>query len=527
MHIKNIADKSFLKKKLGKSGQIAIILILFIAVFLAALAVVINLQNISLRKTAAVVAVDSAAAFMASMYASYAESLYQGIIEPGKNKEGTELTRSATQAWLQKAVSIIIGVVCLILAIVAYVAPGAQGVGLLLTAVVVAALSLAVSITALVLELAVVVPEQNKMWGKMFQYLKTYDKFREQGIQTLFSQSASDPVNVNDMNDYNMDGRFEGDGMTPKAKQVSRFSVLYTKRAEYLQAKGDLNMIGEAEGRVVYAWQDKDKPGQPVGSGKWHIIRAEVGVPMRCNGKCARTSCNRKNITNLPFYMGDIIDDGPCPEPFLPWVNKYPIDIFTNNWSLIDGVNKENDSQKNGVCGVERWDPLTVTNYGKWTYKVWQICFKGGLVMARINRYDEGGGLYNWATGLVFWENRFKNINATGSGDPNKIEEKCGNIMGYTNTQNCPNWVKNAPQVDPGSGPYTPDCGISWGMPGAFVLNEATQENAECWQLMHQLLNQGTEARSCAEYFFRDNADSSHNCTSAFGVKFVSCPDRW
>jgi|GEM_PF-1360089 len=527
MKIKNELRKHCLGKTSSRGGQIAVLLVFFVAILLAALAVVINLQNISLRKTTAVVAVDSAAAFMASMYASYAEAQYQSIIEPGKNKEGTELTRSATPAWIQQAVAIIVAVVGLIVAIICYIIPGGQPAGLALTFVVVAAISVALSVTMLVLELAYVMPQQRQMWGQMFQYLKTYDRFREQGIQSLFSYTATDSVKVKDKNDYNMDGYYEGDGLGPEAKEVSRFSVLYTRRAEYLQAKNDVDLIGLNDGRVIYAWQDKDKPGQPAGSGKWHITRAEVGVPMRCNGKCARTSCNSTDI-NVPWWVpgGDIIDPytgNNCPEPYLPWVKNWGY-TFTDYWSLIDCVNKDDEAQKRGVCGIERYDPVTVTDYGKATYKAWQICFKGGLVMARVNRYDEGGGILNWATGFVFWENRFKNINATGPGNPDKIEEKCGNIMKYANTQNCTNWVKSAPQD---MGAFTPDCGISWGMPGAFVLNEETFENRECWQLMHQLLNQGTEARSCAEYFFRDNANADHNCTSAFGVKFVQCPPRW
>lgn len=484
MKTKNFIIQTTAMHQAKQSGQIAVILVVFIGVLLAAFAVIVNLSKVSQQRTAMTVAVDTTTAFMASMYASYAEAQYQGVIEPGDNKEYEyPLTRKELAAWVAQAVALIIAIVGIVIAVCT------AGAGTVVSAfLIIAVCSAVLSLAALVIELAYVNPQTQQMWNKMFKYMKTYDQFREQGAQALFASLVSDSVMIPDKHDYNQDGYYVGDGTAEgSASKVSRFSVLYTRRAEYLVRKNNVGILGDSDGIALYAWQDKIKPGDDPGSGKWHIVRSEVGVPMRCNKKCARTRCEA---------FGD-----HCPEPFLPWVKKWSSGI-NDYWSLIDAENKETGQR--------------VTPCGDIGYKPVAYCFLGGLVMARANRYDEGGGAFNWATGLNFWNMKFRDI-APGSASPDDIEAKCGPIY-QTNS----GIEGQAASIDNG---------ISYGIydadsqSAALIINEGSAENQSCWVLLHQLLNQGMEARSCAEYFCR-HGDEKYN-QSRFGVKFVPCPPRW
>jgi hypothetical protein len=135
--------------------------------------------------------------------------------------------------------------------------------------------------------------------------------------------------------------------------------------------------------------------------------------------------------------------------------------------------------------------------------------------MAQVNRYDEGGGGFNFTGGLNFWNTRFRDV-AGLPGNPNDIETACGDII------NSGNALTGIPLAN--------DNKMSYGFfddeskSGAFLLNGASPANGLCWALAHRLLNQGMQARSCAEYFCRHGDTKYWN--SRFGVKFVPCPDR-
>lgn len=83
----------------------------------------------------------------------------------------------------------------------------------------------------------------------------------------------------------------------------------------------------------------------------------------------------------------------------------------------------------------------------------------------------------------------------------------------------------------------TLDNGGTFGMNGALILNYKTvagegisTPNAECYNFLKSLLTKGSENRSCAEYFYRDNRttiDGEKETRSAFGFKFVPCRNDW
>lgn len=498
-----------MRKILNQSGQIVVILIFFIAVLLAVFAVIVNIGKLSQQRTAAVVAVDTSASLMASLIGSSAEGYFQGVIMGGGERVG-RLTRKEDGGTAYYLLDIVLAIVALIIVIASYgtLTPAVGAVLLVL-----AGLSTLASVAVFVIQVAYVSPEMNSMWAKMFKNLPFADQVAQQGIQSLFSASVQDPVLIDDTGDFDMDGYFKGDGTDEgNNEKVGRFSVLYGRRAEWVtgwQNNADKSI-------AIYAWRDEAKTGQPVDSGKWHAVRAQVFVPTRCAGKCGRTFCETSGNSNCDDAGRTIQSGDPsypgCREPYMPWVKKWEHTVSLHKyWSVIDYVNVDDEGQKKGCCGSGNGSDVGNLE----SYRDGVKCFKGGLVRADLMRYDEGGGAFNWATGGNFWTTIFKNPNAPStSSSPDDIETVC--------------------DLKSSQGWETPDGGKSYAIAGsdgkvsAFVINEPSAENGACRNLVKDLLRQGFESQSCAEYYCRHidgNADTDYD-NSKFGIKFVQCPDR-
>ncbi len=229
---------------------------------------------------------------------------------------------------------------------------------------------------------------------------------------------------------------------------------------------------------AVYAWQDE--ASEDGSDPKWHIVRVEANLPTKCSGNCGRTSCEGPPA-------------GVCREPELPWIKKWEASwAATKDWySLIDYSGK-------GRCGQgNRTDKKN-----RKSYKDPGRCFKGGLTKARVVRYDEGGDVLKWATNKEFWKMIFKNPKASANTNPDLIEDmdKCGMLLGAAGG--------------------SIDGGGSFGMEGAVMLSQPSEQNQACWNLLTELLKMGSEARSCTEYYYTKDP----NRESMFKTKFVTCP---
>lgn len=513
-----------MKELLNKSGQIAVILIFFIAVLLAVFAVIVNIGKISQDKASAIVAVDASAAMMASLFASHAENLYQSIIwstadhtiHEGAEEQIRPLTRQVNEDIWTYIAGLLIAIVGLVLA--------CTGVFTFDGAVLIGIASVVLSAATLALQLTVVPTQNTNAWNRMFEDLDYQDQFREQGIQTLLSSSVQDQVMIDDVGDFDMDGTYKNDGSTEGVtEKVGRFSVLYTRRAEAVSTHGDVAPLPSA---VIYAWRDKDNPDSKVPhSGKWHIIKAEVNVPTRCEGQCGRTSCEG---ASLPTCANDGTTQG-CFEPFVPWVKAWHPDGSNRfYYSLIDGQ-QEDPADARGLCGICNDGALN----NLYSHMNVTKCFKGGLVRAKLTRYDESGGALNWATGVNFWNMLFHRPNVLQTVSADSIESACGNIMQYGETS----WpsIAESPEMGPGGGDVFEEKGCSHGVEGGIMLNCRSNYNTQCVALLENLLAQeGIQSQSCAEYFVRRYTGSEHYQTAAqvgyrnsrFGLKFVPCPSR-
>ncbi|HQL41457.1 MAG TPA: hypothetical protein PLO93_04090 [Candidatus Omnitrophota bacterium] len=164
-----------IRNKHQRSGQISVILILFIAILLSIFAVIVNIGKLSQNKVSATIAVDGSAALMASMFASYASAQYHGtIMGGGDHDEDWSLSRRETSNIWTYIASLVIAIIGLVLVCTGVL----SGPGAMLIAVAAVVLSLA----TVILQFAVVQPAMQGAWNRMFRNLSTQEQFREQGI---------------------------------------------------------------------------------------------------------------------------------------------------------------------------------------------------------------------------------------------------------------------------------------------------------------------------------------------------------
>jgi len=253
----------------------------------------------------------------------------------------------------------------------------------------------------------------------------------------------------------------------------------------------------------VYAWKDEDKPdGTP---GLWHVVRTDVKIPTRCNGECAKksTTCSGEDDPSGHHY--------DCEEPTFPEVVRWSYDVGANVWHTLTDYNCK------GRCGIhnykddkKHYDTCGDGHKNKKSYKDGpgdedghKYCFKGGLVAARVARYDQPrSGSFAWATNKEFWKTLFKSPSVTNVVDPD-MSDKCSAF-------------------------FVPGQPLEEAILFSKRISGGSDDNSACWDHLMELLNQGTQAVSCAEYYCRMNqaniSKGEAEGTSMFGMKFVDCP---
>ncbi len=124
-----------------------------------------------------------------------------------------------------------------------------------------------------------------------------------------------------------------------------------------------------------------------------------------------------------------------------------------------------------------------------------------GVVKARVTRFDEERDANNlkFPGGLSIWN--FK------SNHPSR-EAKFGSIASDIIAANCTDFMVDGPN------PVPADRDI---YKGAFILNEETFDNQECWRAMNEHLSRGITSETCAQYYFHEGNNAG------FGFRFVPC----
>jgi len=220
-------NKDSLRKVLNsRDGQMSLIMILLVAVALLFFAVTLNWAKVSSMKTMATAASNIGAAQLASSMASYGENPVQTSLQ-GQRKT------CAFSAFFVKLLLVFVIIAMIVASI--FTAGAAAGT---FAAAVHAALSLttliisaAAATVALVLQATIIEPGINTMWNKFQANIATVeDRFSENAIQTALERAVTDPVRVNDISDYDMDGKWCKNNTDLDCPKIARFAYYYTKR---------------------------------------------------------------------------------------------------------------------------------------------------------------------------------------------------------------------------------------------------------------------------------------------------------
>ena len=306
------------RKRKKEKAQIAVILILFFAILLVGLGVVINLSKVSQIKTGVTIAADTTSAFMGSMMASYAEAYYQEGIKRGTQAGHSGLSKNVTDWGLMgKILAVIIAIIALLIVIFS------SGLGTPL-AIALCAFAVAISITALVLQITVVQPAITNMWATMFSNLPYADQFQETAINTALQKASNDSVKIKDTADLDQDGYYYNDGTSEgDAEKVGRFSFLYTQRANEIAGSVALQAGVAEEFLKAVAEFTYDEPTQADGS-PWFSWDPAWSLPPDGWGVL---DAQAKNCPSSGYFRNECVLDckpyantgNPCPNNGTIW----------------------------------------------------------------------------------------------------------------------------------------------------------------------------------------------------------------
>jgi len=234
----------------SKRGQIAVVLLLIVAIALVLYGLVLNINHAALRRVNITVASNTAAFGLASQLGSYGQKLFKE--QMGGERE---ICKGGGGAG---GLGLIIGLVVLIIVAIFTLGIGAAGFTALsmgMQFLIVFAIAFSVSMISQGYA-AITAPAQiAEMWNKMMEGMSKVDQYSESGIQTAMSIVVDDRENVVDFFDLDSDtffGYYESDGANHDAgdpkDEIGRYMLFYTERMREAQkANADNNEPGNGD----------------------------------------------------------------------------------------------------------------------------------------------------------------------------------------------------------------------------------------------------------------------------------------
>ena len=207
-----------------KTGQVAIILLIIIAIALIFFAVTFNLRTVTQTKILTTMSANVAAAQLGSLVASYGQALWQIKIAQGHKNLTENCKKTSVLGAILKTVAMVI------LVILSFI-PGFQAFTIPLL------IALAASMVSVGIEAAYIAPMMSKMINRYLtqNISETVDQFGEQAVQTALRQAANDTVLVPDAFDGDMDGVWGYDDNGVARDRVSRFGFYALYRIQKLE----------------------------------------------------------------------------------------------------------------------------------------------------------------------------------------------------------------------------------------------------------------------------------------------------
>ncbi|MCB9771494.1 MAG: hypothetical protein H6754_02965 [Candidatus Omnitrophica bacterium] len=213
------------------SGQVAVIMIVIIAIGLVLFAASINLGMLAQSKTISMKAANASASVMASMIASHGEREY--IETLGRTLQKCKTSGGGFFGFLTFIFMILVAVfapeILSFLQAPASMVPALQAAATVGAVMEGAALIIAASID----------PGISDMWNKRAQDLSQTGQAVERGIQAGLQAAVTDQVKMPDLYDLDQDGLYGypgNDETQPPNDVIGRFSLYNTKR--FLEVKG-------------------------------------------------------------------------------------------------------------------------------------------------------------------------------------------------------------------------------------------------------------------------------------------------
>jgi len=304
----------------GKNGgQVAIILILVIAAALIFYAVSLNLGRLTQTRALVTIASNTSASLLASNMASYGQQLSSTSLKG----------RDEVCGWTGFMAVLIALVIILI------VAWSQQWWLLEGTKLLLAIVTVALAVTAVVVQAVVLQPGLTQSWNRIIrQTLSMRNQFTEGAIQSALGKVVTDSVQVPDVNDMDGDRIWVAPSelnSLPFADQISRFGMYYNERLqkigpftpgpaidEFIRALDEF--VHERAGGDGWAIHDPMPPEQCVGQAECFpccfpdTVTFEGEEPLI---ELRPTDC--PNSTNDTFWAGECGPASPYGAAY-PWL---------------------------------------------------------------------------------------------------------------------------------------------------------------------------------------------------------------
>lgn len=325
---------SFFKKLNSRRGQVAVVMILVIAIAFILYAAILNLSRVSQSKSVVTIASNLSASQLGSLMASYGESILQ-----------TSLGGRTEVKGFRQVFATILLIVLVVLIIVASLIPGMQWAAFLLAKIggmLAAVVGVALLLVALVIQLTVVEPGMTNLWNKMMEgQLIPLDDFVERGIQAGLLSSVSDQVTVPDEDDTDLDGIYGVSSSGNANDTVGRFSLYYAERLKNIKPRGgaaigdffaalqEFLLLG-ADGWGLY---DPYPITHPCGEANNESSPAKPSMCDQCcvpqylppgNTELVRPECCDSTDPEIPWCGSAKNSCGKRGDPSMGWADPFP-----------------------------------------------------------------------------------------------------------------------------------------------------------------------------------------------------------